>query len=110
MTVKASTTNDRFDLHDVGLTHPDNNSFVKIDGSGRIYLMAGPNMGIVLDPVSQTVSLIGDTIKVVSKEDEGFKWNNVSFNPRAVSYAEPTFTYSKEVINHLYDDVDRFLQ
>lgn len=100
---------EKFGLKDVGLTHPDNDAFIKIDGQGRIYAMSAPNLGVVIDPVKQTITWFGDTVKVLTKEDEGFKWNTMSFNPRAVSFAEPTFVFSKEVVNHLYDDVDRFL-
>lgn len=111
MTVRPHpTSSEKFDLKDVGVTHPDNDAFIKIDGSGRIYIMSQPNLGIVIDPSKQSISFVGDTVKVVTKEDEGFKWNNMSFNPRAVSYAEPTLTYSKDVVNNIYDDVDRFLK
>lgn len=104
-----SASTDRFELSDVGITHPNNDAFIRIDRAGRIHIMSQPNLGIIIDPATQTVAFVGDKVKVVTKEDEGFKWNNLSFNPRSVNYAEPTFTIAKEAINHIYDDVDRFL-
>lgn len=106
---RPSAIDNKFDLNDVGITHPNNDAFIKIDKTGRIYIMSQPNLGIVIDPSKQTIGFVGDSVKVVTKEDEGFKWNNLSFNPKATNYSEPTFTYSKNVINHIYDDVDRFL-
>lgn len=100
---------DKFNLNDVGLTHPRNNAFIRIDEGGRIYIMSEPNLGIVIDPARQTIAFVGDKVKVLTKEDEGFCWNNYSFNPQAVSYSEPTFLYSKNVTNFIYDDVDRYL-
>lgn len=100
---------EKFDLNDVGLTHPRNDAFIKIDDSGRIYIMSEPNLGIVIDPARQSVAFVGDKVKVVTKEDDGFRWNDLSFNSQAVNYAEPTFTVPKETTNYLYDDVERFL-
>jgi hypothetical protein len=101
--------NDKFELKDVGITHPDNDAFIKIDEGGRIYIMSQPNLGIVIDPSRQSVAFVGDRIKMITKDDEGLKWNNLSFNPQAFNFAEPTFLYSKDTTNFIYDDIDRFL-
>lgn len=101
---------DRFDLRDVGLTHPDNSAFIKIDSSGRIYIMSQPNLGIVIDPARQTIAFVGDKVNVLTKEDEGLKWNGLSFNPQATNYAEPTFLYEKGTTNFIFDDIDRFIK
>lgn len=100
---------DKFDLNDVGLTHPRNDAFIRIDEMGRIYIMSQANLGIVIDPSRETIAFVGDKVKVITKEDEGFCWNNFSFNPQANNYAEPTFLHSKNVTNYIYDDVDRYL-
>lgn len=101
---------EKFNLHEVGLTHIDNDAFIKIDDSGRIILMAQPNLGIIMDPSNQSISIMADSVKFITKQDEGLRWNNLSFNPKAFNYAEPTFLYSKDVVNRLYDDVDQYLQ
>lgn len=100
---------DRFDLKDVGITHPDNDAFIKIDSAGRIYIMSQPNLGIVIDPSRQTIAFVGDSVKMITKDDEGLKWNGLTFNPQATNFAEPTFLHTKELTNFIYDDVDRFL-
>lgn len=106
---RPDLSSEKFYLKDVGITHPDNNAFIKIDSAGRIYIMSEPNLGIVMDPSRQTIAFVGDKVKVITKEDEGFCWNNFSFNPQATNFAEPTFLYAKNVTNFIYDDVDRFL-
>jgi hypothetical protein len=100
---------EEFELKDVGLTHPDNDAFIKIDASGRIYIMSQPNLGIVIDPARQSMAFFGDRIKMITNHDEGFKWNDLNFNPQATNFAEPTFLYSKDTTNFIYDDIDRFL-
>lgn len=102
-------TTDRFELKDVGITHPDNDAFIRIDEGGRIYIMSQPNLGIVIDPARQSIAFVGDKIKMITKEDEGLKWNNLNFNSQATNFAEPTFTYSKDTTNFIYDDIDRFI-
>ena len=99
----------RYELKDVGLTHPDNNAFVKIDSIGRIYIMSEPNLGIVIDPRTHSIAFIGDSVKMMTKPDEGLKWNNLTFNPQATNYAEPTFLEKKNTNMTIYDDVDRYL-
>lgn len=107
--MKNSYHSSSFELNDVGLTHPHNNAFIKIDEDGRIFIMSEANLGIVIDPSNQTVAFVGNKVKVISKEEEGFVWNNMSFNPKATNYAEPTFAINKEVTNYVFDDVERFL-
>jgi hypothetical protein len=106
---KPIDQNDNFSLNDVGLTHPSNNAFIKIDESGNIFIMSEPNLGIIIDPSQGSINLVGDKANITTNQDEGFKWNNLTFNPAATNYAEPTFTYKKEVTNSLYDDFERFL-
>lgn len=100
---------ENFDLNDVGLNHPRNNAFIRIDDNGKIYIMSEPNLGIVIDPHRQSIAFVGDKVKVITKEDEGFSWNGLTFNPQATNYAEPTFTHSKNVTNFMFDDTERFL-
>lgn len=107
--IRPTDFSEKFNLSDVGITHPDNDAFIRIDQSGRIFIMSEPNLGIVIDPARQSMAFVGDMVKVVTKEDDGFRWNNFAFNPRATQYSEPTFTYSKDTTNFIFDDVDRFL-
>jgi len=106
---RPTDQNDNFSLNDVGITHPSNDAFIKIDEAGKIFIMSEPNLGVIFDPSNGSISWFGDKVNVVTKQDEGFKWNNLTFNPAATNYAEPTFTYKKDVINNLYDDFERYL-
>ena len=82
---KRKTFSDR----EVGLTHPDIASFIRLNDYGDIEIFASPGVGIVISARSKSISLFADDIKLNSKED-GFKWNRYSFNYAASSYSEPT--------------------
>lgn len=99
----------KFGLNDVGLTHPENKAFIRIDKAGRIYIMSQPNLGIIIDPAKQSISFISDKVNVITKEDEGFKWNEMFFNGAATNFAEPTFVYGKTVSPDVFDHVEDYL-
>jgi len=82
---KRRTFSDR----EVGLTHPDLSSFIRLNDRGDIEIFAAPGVGIVISARSKSISLFGDNIKFMCKED-GLRWNRYNFNYAASSYAEPT--------------------
>jgi hypothetical protein len=82
---KRKTFSDR----EVGLTHPDLSSFIRLNDYGDIEIFAAPGVGIVISGRSKTISMFADNIKFMCKED-GLKWNRYNFNYSASSYAEPT--------------------
>lgn len=78
-----------FSEREVGLTHPDLNSFVRLNDQGDIELFAAPGVGIIISSRSKSISFFADSIRMHCKED-GFRWNNYNFNYSASSFAEPT--------------------
>lgn len=81
----------RFSSRDVGLTHPDNGSYIKLCDNGNIEIMSGPAFGIILDASSRSINVYADSLIVHTKEIDGFRWNRLSFNSRATKYTEPPF-------------------
>lgn len=78
-----------FSDREVGLTHPDLSSFIRLNDQGDIELFATPGIGIVISGKSKTISIFSDSIRFYSKED-GLRWNNYNFNYSASTYSEPT--------------------
>lgn len=101
--------NDQFGAREVGLTHPDNDSFLKIADNGDIRIMANGNLGIVISPSQNCIFFIADNVKFLTKEDEGLRWNNLAFNYKATSFSEPTFIYPKNQTSSIYDGISHFL-
>jgi hypothetical protein len=84
-----------FSEREVGLTHPDLSSFIRLNDRGDIEIFAAPGIGIVISAKSKSISLFGDSVRFFTKED-GLRWNSYNFNYCASSYIEPTLVK----INH----------
>jgi len=78
-----------FSDREVGLTHPDLSSFIRLNDQGDIEIFAAPGVGIVISGRSKSISLFGDQIRMHCNED-GLRWNNYNFNYSSSDYSEPT--------------------
>lgn len=84
-----------FSDREVGLTHPDLSSFIRLNDRGDIEIFVAPGVGIVLSAKSKSISFFSDSVRFFTKED-GLRWNSYNFNYCASSYIEPTLVK----INH----------
>lgn len=78
-----------FSRREVGLNHPDNNSFLRLTDDGDIEIFAAPGVGIVISATSKSISLFANKIRFFCSE-EGLRWNNFNFNYSAADYSQPT--------------------
>ena len=78
-----------FSDREVGITHPDLNSFIRLNDQGDIEIFASPGVGIIISTKSKSISLFADSIRFFTKDD-GLRWNSYNFNYAASSYVEPT--------------------
>lgn len=100
---------DRFGYREVGITHPDNPSFIRIADSGNIEAMAGDGLGIIMHPHNKSITLVADNIKFLTKENHGLRWNKLSFNSQATKFTEPAFVpYEEDDIKDLYRGTEKY--
>lgn len=85
-----------FSRREVGLTHPDTSAFVRLNDRGDIEIFADEELGIVISPNSRSISIFADVVKIVTKEDYGLRWNNMSFNYAGDVYNEPSLVMTSE--------------
>ncbi len=78
-----------FSKREVGLNHPDNSSFLRLNDDGDIEIFAAPGVGIVISGASKSVSIFADKIRFFCSET-GLRWNNFNFNYSAIDYSQPT--------------------
>lgn len=98
-----------FSDREVGVTHPDLSSFIRLNDQGDIEIFAAPGLGIVISSRSKSISFFADNIRMFSKED-GLRWNNFNFNYAASSYIEPTLIkFSKEKVHSAINGIHHFL-
>lgn len=94
---------------EVGLTHPDLSSFIRLNDSGDIEIFAAPGVGIIISGKARSISFFADSIKMFTKED-GLRWNSYNFNYSASSYVEPTLVkINPKFIHTAQNNVDFYL-
>jgi len=98
-----------FSDREVGLTHPDLSSFIRLNDAGDIEIFVGPEVGIIISAKSNTISFFADTVKINTKED-GLKWNTYNFNYAATTYREPTLVkINKKKVHSAIGSVSYYL-
>ena len=98
-----------FSEREVGLTHPDVSSFLRLNDSGDIEIFAAPGVGIIISAKARSISLFGDSVKMFTKED-GLRWNSYKFNYSASTYVEPTLVkINPKFVHTAQNNVDHYL-
>lgn len=98
-----------FSDREVGITHPDLSSFIRLNDQGDIEIFAAPGVGIIISSRSKSISFFGDSVRLITKED-GFRWNNYNFNYAASNYIEPTLVkLSKDSVHSAINGIHHFL-
>lgn len=99
-----------FSDREVGLTHPDLSSFIRLTDDGDIEIFAAPGVGIIISARAKSISLFADSVKMFTKED-GLRWNNYNFNYSASTYIEPTLVrINQKMIHSSQNGVTHYLQ
>lgn len=100
-----------FNEREVGITHPDNGSFIRIRDGGDIEIGAGEDVALVLSPRSNSLTVFADHIKFVTKHDNGIRVNNLALNESATHFDQPTFIDVNDIEDghDVYDGVDYYL-
>jgi hypothetical protein len=99
-----------FSQREVGLTHPDNSSFIRLTDSGDIEIFSAPGVGIVINGSTKTISLFADNIKFHTKED-GLKWNSMEFNHSATLFSEPALVSGNDKsYNPAFLNMDHYIK
>lgn len=100
-----------FGPREVGLSHPDVHSFIRLCDNGNIEITAGEGLLISLNPKSGSITFVADHINFITRSNGGLKWNHVSFNERATSFNEPTFIADDWIrIDTIFEGMDDFAE
>lgn len=97
-----------FGVREVGLTHPDLYSYIRIADNGDIHLMVEEGVGIIISKAQRTIVLVGDQVKFFSRMEEGLKWNDCAFNSKATKFNEPALVQLKQN-RSLYDGIEDYV-
>lgn len=102
---------DNFHKQEVGLTHPNRPSYVRLHDNGDVEITACEGLSVWLHAASRSITFIADSVKFITRDD-GFKWNKLNLNKDAWQFNQPTFhPSSDDTVNQgLYRGVDMFMQ
>jgi len=94
---------DKFGHREVGITHPDVPGFVRIRDNEDIEIVASEGLAILMHPRNGTITFVADHINLMTRNEDGLRWNHVLFNSRATSFNEPTFITRNETVQEAYE-------
>lgn len=103
---------DYFREREVGLKHPDNNSFVRIRDGGEVEIGSGDSTAIILNPRNSSVTIFADHVKFVTKHDQGIRFNHLTLNEAATHFDEPALLEVDDINDgyDVYKGVEYYLQ
>lgn len=106
----ALSLQDNYSDREVGITHPDVSSFIKLRDNGDVEIVTGEGVGIIMNRNNKSISFFGDHIRFLTREDDtGMRWNKIAFNPKATSFNEPAFVVPAiDDMYNLYQDTDGY--
>lgn len=100
---------DNFSPTEVGLTHPEMPSFMRLRDNGDVEIVAGEGLSIVMHSAKKSITFEADDIKFLTRKN-GLRWNKLAFNDQAIKFNEPTFLMVNTKDKYgLYSDVDYYL-
>lgn len=98
-----------FSEREVGLTHPDISSFIRLNDNGDIEIFAAPGVGMIISSSSRSISFFGNFVKFFTKDD-GLRWNTYKFNISSYDFSQPTLVkINKKEINPAQEGVYHYL-
>jgi hypothetical protein len=101
---------DTFGVREVGVTHPDVSSHVRLKDNGDIEILSGEGVGLLINRKNRSITLFADHVRFLTKDDDtGMRWNKLAFNPRATTFNEPAFlSVAHDDMYNLYKDTDGY--
>src|SRR5690242_4881809 len=98
MSEKFTRSTDVLDLQnnfsdrEVGVTHPDISSHIRLRDNGDIEIITGEKLAIVMNRKNASITFVADHVRFLTRDDDtGMRWNKMAFNHKATLFNEPTF-------------------
>lgn len=79
-----------FSTREVGVNHPDTPGYIRLTDQGDIQLMADDGLGIIINYKYRSITIMADTVRFQTTDNEGLAWNTNFFNPAATTFSQAT--------------------
>lgn len=101
---------DKYGDREVGITHPDISSFIRLRDNGDVEISAGQGLQIILHRQRGTITFEADQIMFRTREQGALHWNGLTFNEKATNYTEPVFNIrERDEMTNPYRGLDNYL-
>lgn len=101
---------DAFGDNEVGITHPFEGAYIRLNDAGDVEIVAGDGLAIVLHKASNSIVFVADNIKILTKDGDAIRWNNTMLNSRATDFTQPALLpLQVKEISSIYDGTAAFL-
>lgn len=80
---------DKFQNREVGITHPDLSSFIRLNDAGDVEIVVDDRLAMIFHHSTGTLTIVADQVRFLTKEGEGIRWNNNVFNQKATDFTQP---------------------
>lgn len=103
---------DTYSDNEVGIIHQVNGSFIRLADSGDIEISPKKGLAMIMHPQNNSITFVADEVKFYTKDDNGLRWNKLSFNPQATRYTEPALVPydNNNEMKSLYRGIDEYLE
>lgn len=76
---------DSYGINDVGITHPNHGSFIRINGQGEIIIHTN-GVDIHMSTTHRRITIHASDVKILAKS---IFWNKAAFDPNSFSFSHP---------------------
>lgn len=99
-----------FSQRDTGITNPYADAYIKVTEGGEIEVYAGNGTGIFMNPHSRSITFMADSLRFITRDEDGIRWNDKLFNDQATIYTEPFLVpYETDNSPSPYKNMEQFL-
>lgn len=100
---------DVYSGREVGITHPDHGSYIRLNNGGDVEIVVGDGLAIIMHGKTKSITFVADTIKFLTNDGDSIRWNNNSFNSRATDFTQPALLPLRvDEMKSLYDGADYY--
>ena len=99
-----------FSNSEVGVTHPQHPSYVRLLDNGDVEIMAKDGVGIIMSAASHTITFVGHAVRFLTTDKNGIVWNRTAFNEQATTFNEPAlFNLADTDLQQMFQGTENFI-
>lgn len=100
---------DNFGLNEVGLNHRETPAYFRFRDNGDVELVMNDEVAIIMSASTNSITLVCDELRILTKDGDSIRWNNKRFNSAATNYTQPAlFEVDTDTQAMLYGEAEQY--